>query len=140
MFYCYLFFKMQSRFYLLSKNTLVNLNGYQKNSFSRNKLFIWKFSVVTNRTNLSVNLFVTVFTLIHREGFICLEQLECQGTDQQCCVEDVSFVRQVLSSLLYPVQTLEAGEATTQLVCVTLSKHKAFIYHFQVSPSYCAIS
>ena len=32
---------------------------------------------------------------IHREGFICLEQLECQRTDQQCCVKDVSFLRQV---------------------------------------------
>ena len=23
------------------------------------------------------------------EGFICLEQLQCQGTNQRCCVEDV---------------------------------------------------
>ena len=27
---------------------------------------------------------VCVFTFIHREGFICLDQLECQGTDQRC--------------------------------------------------------
>ena len=32
---------------------------------------------------------VCVCTSIHREGFICLDQLEYQGTDQRCCVEDV---------------------------------------------------
>ena len=41
-----------------------------------------------------------VCTSIHLEGFICLVQLECQGTDQRCCVEDVSFLYQVPSSLL----------------------------------------
>ena len=57
---------------------------------------------------------------IHCEGFICLEQLECQGTDQRCCVEDVSFLHIVPSLLLslfnyplYPVHTLKAGKATT---------------------------
>ena len=34
---------------------------------------------------------VCVFRSIHREGFICLDQLGCQGTDQRCCVEDVGF-------------------------------------------------
>ena len=43
---------------------------------------------------------VCVFTSIHCEGFICLDQLECQGTDQQCYVKDVSFLCQVPSSLL----------------------------------------
>ena len=43
---------------------------------------------------------VCVFMSIHREGFICLDQLTCQGTDQRYCVEDVSFLRQVPSSLL----------------------------------------
>ena len=43
---------------------------------------------------------VYVFTLIHRKGFICLGQLESEETDQRCCVEDVSFFRQV-SSLLF---------------------------------------
>ena len=93
-----------------------------------------------------------VFASIHREGFICLHQLECQGTDQRCCVEDVSFLRQVCSSLLqneapslskqplYPVHTLEAGRTTTQLVCVSISKHKALIYHYQASPSLRATS
>ena len=42
---------------------------------------------------------VCVFTSVHREGFACLE-LELQETDQQCFVEDVSFLCQVLSSLL----------------------------------------
>ena len=61
---------------------------------------------------------------IHREGFICLG-LEFQGINQQCFVEDVSFLCQVPSLLLqyeapslsnyplYPVPTLEAGKATT---------------------------
>ena len=36
-----------------------------------------------------------VFTFIHREGFIFLDQLECQGTDQRCCFKYVSFLCQV---------------------------------------------
>ena len=32
---------------------------------------------------------VCVFTFIHLEGLVCLEQLECQGTDQQFCAEYV---------------------------------------------------
>ena len=40
-----------------------------------------------------------VFTSIHREGFICLG-LKFSGTDQRCCVEDVSFLCQVPSVLL----------------------------------------
>ena len=43
---------------------------------------------------------VCVLTSIHREGFICLNQLGYQGTDQQCYVEDVNFLCQVPSSLL----------------------------------------
>ena len=43
---------------------------------------------------------VCVFTSIDREGFIRLDQLECQGTDQRCRVEDVSFLCIVPSSLL----------------------------------------
>ena len=34
---------------------------------------------------------VCVFSSIHREGFICLDQLEYQGTDQRY-VEDVNFL------------------------------------------------
>ena len=30
---------------------------------------------------------VCVFTSIHREGFIYLDQLGYQGTDQRCCVD-----------------------------------------------------
>ena len=71
-----------------------------------------------------VCLCVRASTSIHCEGFICLEQLECQGTDQWCCVEDVSFLHKVPSLLLslfnyplYPVHTLEAGKAATWCVC-----------------------
>ena len=44
---------------------------------------------------------VYVFTSIHRKGFICLGQLESEETDQRCCVEDVSFFRQVPSLLFH---------------------------------------
>ena len=43
---------------------------------------------------------VCVFTSIHCEGFIYLG-LEIQGTGQQCCVEDISFLCQVSLSLLH---------------------------------------
>ena len=43
---------------------------------------------------------VCVFTFIHREDFICLDQLKYKETDQQCCVEDVSFVCPVPQSLI----------------------------------------
>ena len=43
---------------------------------------------------------VCVCTSVHREGFICLDHLDFQGTDQQCFVEDVHFLRQVTSLLL----------------------------------------
>ena len=42
-----------------------------------------------------------VCTSILREGFICLDQLECQGTHQRCYVEDVSFLSQVLGNSLH---------------------------------------
>ena len=50
--------------------------------------------------DLLVCVCVSVFTSIHREVFICLEQLESRGTDHWYCVEDVSFLHQVPSSLL----------------------------------------
>ena len=40
-----------------------------------------------------------VCTTIHREGFICLDRVGYDGTDQRCSVEDVNFLCQVLSSL-----------------------------------------
>ena len=43
---------------------------------------------------------VCVCMSIHHKGFICLDQLENQGTDQQCSVEEVYFICQVPSSLL----------------------------------------
>ena len=49
--------------------------------------------------NVMLHSYVCVFTSIHHEDFICLG-LEFQGTDQQCCVEDVTFLCQVLLSLL----------------------------------------
>ena len=68
---------------------------------------------------------VCVFTSIHREGFICLNQLGYQGTDKRCYIEDVNFLCQALSSQLqnatpnisnqplYPACTLEADKTTT---------------------------
>ena len=68
---------------------------------------------------------VCVCTSIHYEGFIRLDQLECQGTDQRCYVKDVFFICQVPSLLLYneapnpsnqplyPAYTQEVGRATT---------------------------
>ena len=38
---------------------------------------------------------------IHHEGFICLDQLDCQGTYQQCFVEVVYFLSQASSSLIW---------------------------------------
>ena len=43
---------------------------------------------------------VCVCTSIHREGLICLDQLDYQGTDRRCCAEDVIFLFQISSSLL----------------------------------------
>ena len=80
------------------------------------------------------------------------QQFECQGADQRYCVEDVSFLCQVPSSLpqneapsfpnypLYPAHTIEAGKSTAQLVCVSFSNSKAFIYQYQASLSVCATS
>ena len=66
---------------------------------------------------------VCVFTSIHREGFLCLDQVGYQETDRRCCVGDVP---NLYNLPLYPVRTLEAGEATTQLEYVSLSEHGAF--------------
>ena len=44
---------------------------------------------------------VCLFTSIHREGFICPDQLESQGAAERCYAEDVSFLCQVSSSLLW---------------------------------------
>ena len=49
---------------------------------------------------VGVGVCVCLFTSIQREDFICLGQLECQGTGQRYCVEDISFLCQVPSSLL----------------------------------------
>ena len=91
---------------------------------------------------------VFVFTYIHREGFICLVQLGCHGTDQRCCVEDVSFLCQVPLSLLQNeaphlsnqpftlfTHQKRAEPQLSQCVCDSLSKHKAVIYHYQALPS-----
>ena len=43
---------------------------------------------------------VCVFTSIHCEGFICLDQVGHQVTDQGCYAEDVNFLCKVPSSLL----------------------------------------
>ena len=49
---------------------------------------------------LSLCVYVCVFTSIHHEGFICLDHLGYQETDQQCYLEDVNFLCKVPSSLL----------------------------------------
>ena len=41
------------------------------------------------------------FTSIYREGFISLEQVGYEGTDQRCYVEDVEFLYRFSSSLLW---------------------------------------
>ena len=38
-----------------------------------------------------VRLCVCVCPSIHREGFICSDQLDCQGSDQRCYVEGDFF-------------------------------------------------
>ena len=43
---------------------------------------------------------VCVFTSIHHEGFICLDQLGHQGTDQRCYVEGINFLCQISSLLI----------------------------------------
>ena len=48
-----------------------------------------------------VYVYVCVFTSIPCDDFFCLDQLEYQRADQQCCVEDVYFIRQIPSSLFY---------------------------------------
>ena len=56
-----------------------------------------KYNVLLKKNDvclMPLNTFLCVcFTSIHRKDFICLEQLKCQGTDQRCCTEDVSFLR-----------------------------------------------
>ena len=47
---------------------------------------------------------VCVFKSIHGEGFICLDQLGYQGTDQRCCVEDVGFLCRLPSLLFFNVE------------------------------------
>ena len=53
--------------------------------------------MITHRDYIGacVRVCVCVCTSIHRKGFICLDQLKYQGTDQRCYVEDVSFIYQV---------------------------------------------
>ena len=44
---------------------------------------------------------VYVYVCVYVYDFFCLDQLEYQRADQQCCVEDVYFIRQISSSLSY---------------------------------------
>ena len=44
---------------------------------------------------------VYVYVCVYVYDFFCLDQLEYQRADQQCCVEDVYFIRQIPSSLSY---------------------------------------
>ena len=61
------------------------------------------------------------FTSIGRENFICLEQLECQGTDQRLCAEVVSFLCQVPLSYSH-TRSKERHELTRlRLACQRLN-------------------
>ena len=44
---------------------------------------------------------VYVYVCVYVYDFFCLDQLEYQRADQQCCVEDVYFIHQIPSSLSY---------------------------------------
>ena len=46
-------------------------------------------------------MYVYVFKSIHRERFICVDQLGYQRADQRFCVEDVRLLCQFHSSLLW---------------------------------------
>ena len=56
---------------------------------------------VENKLRIKHLVVLCVCTSIHREGFICLDRVGYHGTDQRCSVENVNFLCQVLSSLLY---------------------------------------
>ena len=62
---------------------------------------------------------VCVFTSIHCEGFIYLDQLGYQGTDQRCCVEDVGYHCQFPSSLLWNAEPNLSASHFILFVCTT---------------------
>ena len=68
---------------------------------------------------------VYVFTSIHREGFICLDQLEYQGTDQRCYVEDINFLCQVPSSQLQNASIVDTGRNLIYVLCIR--GHQTFL-------------
>ena len=75
------------------------------------------------------------FTSTHGEGLLCLKQFKCQGTDERCCTENVTFLSQVPSLLLqnevpclsnqplYLVYLLEVVKGTNYRGRILLAKH-----------------
>ena len=78
--------------FIVSKSILIYFTCFVHNFVN------YKYKVLLYRNDVCLvplSTFVCVcvcFTSIHREDFIFLEQLECQGTDQRCCAEDVCFL------------------------------------------------
>ena len=64
-------------------------------------LYIYVCVCVSVCVSVCVFMCVCVFTSIHCEGFICLDQLGYQETDQRRCVKDVGFLCRFPSSLLW---------------------------------------
>ena len=56
--------------------------------------------IIKNATRVCVCVCVCVLTSIHCVGFICLNQVGYQRTDQRCYVEEVNLLCQVPSSIL----------------------------------------
>ena len=73
---------------------------------------------------------VCLFTSIHSEGFICLDQLGYQRTNHQCYVEDVIFYAKSLHRF-FRMQNLTFLTSHFILFThyVSLSEHGTFIHH-----------
>ena len=73
----------------------------------KKKIFIGNKQIIDhgNKSNalqimLAKYMCVGIFTYIYHETFICLEQLECQGTGQKCYNEDIIIFSKPLIATL----------------------------------------
>ena len=71
---------------------------------------------LVSRAYVCVCVCVCVFTSIHRESFICLDQVGYQGTYQRCYIEDVEFLRRFP---LLPLQNGEPNLPTSRFILFT---------------------